>query len=155
MSCEIFGTLRVNFTHNYVLDGIFTSLLYDYWSLDRIHHLCTNHGSTAVVPHAKFCYWLFSWLEIRTNFRRMWVAIEKPLKKWVPFHKLRYTYVRAFDIAGGHGPLTRYVKLRVAHAPVKPGPFSPLLTDWKPLVSDPACIKARVSRTCRDACRDR
>ena len=32
----------------------------------------------------------------------------------------------------GHGPLTRYVKLRVAHAPRMPGTFSP-----SPWVSDP------------------
>ena len=50
------------------------------------------------------------------------------------------------------GPLTRYVKLRVAHAPGMPGTFSP------PPISKgrtPACITARAWRTCRDACRDR
>ena len=36
-----------------------------------------------------------------------------------------------------HGPLTRYVKLRVAHAPGMPGTFSPHPTSKKPLVSDP------------------
>ena len=40
-----------------------------------------------------------------------------------------------------NGPLTRYPKLRVAHAPGMPGTFYP------PRVSDPD--------TCRDACRDR
>ena len=35
-------------------------------------------------------------------------------------------------IMGRHGPLTRYAKLRVAHAPGMPGTFSP-----PPLVSDP------------------
>ena len=35
-----------------------------------------------------------------------------------------------------HGPLTRYVKLRVAHAPGRPGTFSPPPTSRKPLVSD-------------------
>ena len=46
-----------------------------------------------------------------------------------------------------HGPLIRYVKLRVVllHVPGMPGTFSP-----PPRVSNPVCIAARVSRTCRD-----
>ena len=37
-----------------------------------------------------------------------------------------------------HGPLTRYVKLRVVHAPRMPGTFSPAARPQrKPLVSDP------------------
>ena len=37
-----------------------------------------------------------------------------------------------------HGPLTRYVKLQVAHAPGMPGKFSPPpISKVKPLVSDP------------------
>ena len=37
-----------------------------------------------------------------------------------------------------HGPLTRYVKVRVAHAPGKPGMFSPQPTSQRrPLISDP------------------
>ena len=56
----------------------------------------------------------------------------------------------------GHGPLTRYVKLQVAHARGMPGTFSPP-TDFKGnrQLAIPACITARASRTCRDACRDR
>ena len=55
-----------------------------------------------------------------------------------------------------HGPLARYVKLCVAHAPGMPGTFSPA-TDFKGnhKLAIPACITARASRTCRDACRDR
>ena len=55
-----------------------------------------------------------------------------------------------------HGPLARYVKLRVAHAPGMPGTFSPA-ADFKEnrLLAIPACITARAWRTCRDACRDR
>ena len=55
-----------------------------------------------------------------------------------------------------HGPLTRYVKLQVAHAPGMPGTFSPA-ADFKEnrLLAIPACITASASRTCRDACRDR
>ena len=45
------------------------------------------------------------------------------------------------------GPLLRYVKLWVAHVPRMPGTFSPGS-------AIPACITARASRTCRDACRD-
>ena len=45
------------------------------------------------------------------------------------------------DSEGGtvhHGPLTRYIKLRVAHAPEMPGTFSPPLTSKKTaIVSDP------------------
>ena len=47
------------------------------------------------------------------------------------------------------GPLTRYAKLRVAHAQGMPEMFFPPLR-----VSDPTCIPAPACRTCRDACRD-
>ena len=55
-----------------------------------------------------------------------------------------------------HGPLTRYVKLQVAHAPGMPGTFPPA-ADFKGnrYLAIPACITARAWRTCRDACRDR
>ena len=55
-----------------------------------------------------------------------------------------------------HGPLTRYVKLQVAHAPGMPGTVPPA-ADFKGNceLAIPACITARASRTCRDACRDR
>ena len=54
-----------------------------------------------------------------------------------------------------HGPLTRYVKLRVAHAPGMPGTFSPDAEfKGKRELAIPACITARAWRTCRDACRD-
>ena len=54
-------------------------------------------------------------------------------------------------LRSGHGPLTRYTKLRVAHAPGMPG------TDFKAnrQLAIPTCITARVSHTCRDAYRDR
>ena len=57
---------------------------------------------------------------------------------------------------GSYGSLTRYVKLQVAHAPGIPGAFSPA-ADFKGnrYLAIPACITARASRTCRDACRDR
>ena len=55
-----------------------------------------------------------------------------------------------------NGPLTRYVKLQVAHAPGMPGTFPPAAyfkgNRW---LAIPACITARAWRTCRDACRDR
>ena len=47
---------------------------------------------------------------------------------------------------------TRYVKLWVAHAPGMPGTFSPPPTSK---LAIHACITARASRTCCDACRDR
>ena len=46
-----------------------------------------------------------------------------------------------------HGPLTTYVKLRVAHAPGMPGRFPRHRLQRKPLVSDPGLH--------RDACWDR
>ena len=56
----------------------------------------------------------------------------------------------------GYGPLTRYVKLRVAHAPGMPVTFSPPPTSKENhYLWIPACITARASRKCRDACRDR
>ena len=56
----------------------------------------------------------------------------------------------------GHGPLTRYVKLRVAHAPGMLGTFSPAAVfKGNCLLATPSCITARAPRTCRDACRDR
>ena len=75
----------------------------------------------------------------------------------------RYTTVimwclneKSLSLPSWHGPLTRYVKLRIAHAPGMPGTFSPT-ADFKGnrYLAIPACITARASRTCRDACRDR
>ena len=55
-----------------------------------------------------------------------------------------------------HGPLARYVKIRVAHAPGMPGTFSPAANfRGNYYIAIPACITARAWRTCRDACRDR
>ena len=50
---------------------------------------------------------------------------------------------------GSHGPLTRYVKLRVAHAPGMPRMFSP-----PPTTKETASLRSRAWPTCRDACRD-
>ena len=65
-------------------------------------------------------------------------------------------HVSPLDDSRAHGPLTRYVKLQVAHAPGMPGTFSPA-ADFKGYrkLAIPACITARAWRTCRDACRDR
>ena len=55
-----------------------------------------------------------------------------------------------------HGPLAKYVKLRVAHAPGMPRTFFPAADfTGNRYLAIPACIMARASRTCRDACRDR
>ena len=63
---------------------------------------------------------------------------------------------RKTDWTNYHGPLTRYVKLQVAHAPGMPGTFS-YAADFNGnrYLATPACITARAWRTCRDACRDR
>ena len=49
-----------------------------------------------------------------------------------------------------HGPLARYVKLRVAHAPGMSGTFS-----RHRRLANPTWLTARAWRTCREACRDR
>ena len=56
-----------------------------------------------------------------------------------------------------HGPLTRYVKLRVAHALGMNARNVFPATDFNGnrQLATPACITARASRTCRGACRDR
>ena len=58
-------------------------------------------------------------------------------------------------MVSAYEPLTRYVKLRVAYAPGMPGTFSPA-AEFKGNreLAIPACITARASSTCRDACRD-
>ena len=48
-----------------------------------------------------------------------------------------------------HGPFTRYVRLRVGHAPGMRERFP--RHRW---LAIPTCITPRASRTCRDACRD-
>ena len=51
-----------------------------------------------------------------------------------------------------HGTLTRYVKLRVAHAPgMQETFFPPPTSEKKRKLAIPLCTKANESRTCRDA----
>ena len=59
------------------------------------------------------------------------------------------------DWTDSHGPLTRYVKLQVAHAPGMTGTFPPADFKGNRWLATPSCITARASRTCRDACRNR
>ena len=59
-----------------------------------------------------------------------------------------------------HGPLTRYIKFQIAHAPWMSGTFSPtsdfcVFFNGNRQLAIPACITARAWRTCHDACRDR
>ena len=75
---------------------------------------------------------------------------------------IRYTAMRIMMIAteclslATNGPLTRYAKLQVAHAPGMPGTFSPAADfEGNRYLAIPACITARAWRTCCDACRDR
>ena len=74
------------------------------------------------------------------------------LFRWGHVDKPLHLIMSCIDVITNlwHGPLARYVKLRVAHAPGMPGAFSPPAQ-----VSDPTCITSHASRTCRDACRDR
>ena len=71
------------------------------------------------------------------------------------FYELPIWYTNICHDYCCHGPLTRYVKLRVAHAPGMPGTFPPT-AEFKGNreLAIPACITARTWRTCRDACRD-
>ena len=79
------------------------------------------------------------------------------LRDWI--QQKPFTCVDTWTAASGslhHGPLTRYVKLQVAHAPGMPGTFSPAADfKWNRWLAIPACITARAWRTCCDACRDR
>ena len=92
-----------------------------------VHRFCSRHGAVLLIT--------FILLDI-TGVKHIW----DPKSTTVP----------------ANGPLTRYVKLQVAHAPGMPGTFSPA-ADFKEnrLLAIPACITARAWRTCRDACRDR
>ena len=55
-----------------------------------------------------------------------------------------FSKLSPFRLQGGrvllmfHGPLTRYVTLRIEHAPVMPGTFSPLPTSKKTTISIPS-----------------
>ena len=55
-----------------------------------------------------------------------------------------FSKLSPFRLQGGrvllmfHGPLTRYVTLRIEHAPVMPGTFSPLPTSKETTISDPS-----------------
>ena len=60
--------------------------------------------------------------------------------------RLGYIHENEFE----HGPLTRYVKLRVAHASGMSETFFP-----PPTPKETASWRSRAWRTCRDACRDR
>ena len=79
---------------------------------------------------------------------------DRPVRHVQPIHT-QWASIRTCRYVGYHGPLTRYVKLRVAHAPRMPGTFSPT-AEFKGNreLAIPACIKARAWRTCRDACQD-
>ena len=75
----------------------------------------------------------------------------------IEFHDYEFNPKSSKKVLGQkyHGPLTRNEKLRATHAPGMQGRFFRHRLQRKPLVSDPVCITARASRTCRDAYRDR
>ena len=68
---------------------------------------------------------LADWLAVNT----LWFELLGLLRR---FNEPRYSFSWDSSVIGGHGPLARYVKLRVAHGPGMPGTFSPL-----PRVSEP------------------
>ena len=77
------------------------------------------------------------------------------LGKHLPIERLQVCSsqeIRWYGMRLHHGPLTRYVRLRVAHAPGIPGTFSRHRLQRKPLVSDPGvthvpwCMSRSLSR---------
>ena len=112
---------------------------------------CTCHNSTNVVPFVTFHdnHLNTTWMGAEWNVHRIWVIMEIsfPSCWWfVTSSRLYGVTVRGDFIPGSrvhhsNGPLTRYAKLRLAHAPGMPAMFSP-----PPWVSDPAA-----SRHARDA----
>ena len=73
--------------------------------------VCVHNKTTLVKRKSIFCYvWLC--------FHALGNDYDNPLKPmiWTQQNKARYIY---------YGPLTRYVKLQVAHAPGMPRTFSP------------------------------
>ena len=79
----------------------------------------------------------------------------KPACVWIRFVSFYLHVCQISTLA--HGPLTRYVNLRVVHAPGMPGTFLPPPTSNKTASyrSRHALRHVRESRTCRDAFRDR
>ena len=88
----------------------------------------------------------------RLRCHRWWLISVSPTRLLSRRHHNNKTHFTLLT----HRPLTRYVKLQVAHAPGMPGTFFPAAdftgNRW---LAIPACITARAWRTCRDACRDR
>ena len=84
--------------------------------------------------------YVLSFLSVTTG------AICRWLSQWLNSHVDRGQLVTE----GLHGPIDRYVQLRVAHAPGMPGTFSRHRG-----LAIPTCITALAWRLCRDACRDR
>ena len=83
----------------------------------------------------------------------MWVvclSLAWIFPQWLILHTTTIQVVSQGILFHSHGPLTRYVKSRVAQAPGMPGTFS----HHRGLVI-PTWITARAWCTCRDACRDR
>ena len=106
-----------------------------------LHWHCGNL-TIATVP-AKQPWWI--WINTSCEFIMndcMTTTKQSTTKPCAYFlgYTVRLWCHNAFDsnIRSCHGPLTRYVKLRVAHAPGMPGTFSPAADFQRsPLVSDP------------------
>ena len=101
------------------------------------------------------------WLEIKKQTFFEKICLKKLLLNSCQFVQIQCVnsarrHIIYIYLVAEHGPLTRYVKLQVAHAPGMPGTFSPA-ADFKGnrQLAIPACITARAWRTCRDACQDR
>ena len=76
---------------------------------------------------------IFIFTKIRTRCKQIFIShpVGQPMKHRCPFCHMD-SMLEILKGLSRHGPLARYVKMRVAHAPGMPGTFSP-----PPRVSDP------------------
>ena len=110
------------------------------------HHVaakfCTCYGNVAIVSCAKFHsdQFITTKMRVKSMFYRIWITVKNSFVKCVSD---QYPMINAFY----HGCLTRYVKLRVVHAPGMPGTFS-----LPPISKETAGLRSRhASRHVRHA----
>ena len=143
---------------------------HQFWLLIRIHeHYILRVSMWSITDVRGYCNSLLVSISIRVaNSTNTCEAISTCLAFTI-WTICRYVAVPGFRVLSRctglnkrhscsriHGPLTRYVKLRVGHAPGMLGTFSPPPTSKKTASKrSQACITTRAWRTYRDACRAR
>ena len=104
--------------------------------IDFVFSLSSTRGISAGSLYFKWCRWVSpSHVKTARIFFCSLANIKTDIDAKVCTWHVNYStveYVNKKVNKYWHGPLTRYVKLRVAHAPGMPGTFSP-----PPRVSDP------------------